>query len=331
MPIAAGRRMGPYEVLSAIGAGGMGEVYRARDPRLGRDVALKVLPREHSGDPDRLRRFRREAQVLAALSHPNILALHDAGSSDGTAYAIFELLEDETLRQKLDRGPVAPRKVVEWGAQICRGLAAAHVRGIVHCDLKPENLAFAADGSIKILDFGLARLTDTAHQAGLETKTTRTATQAGVVLGTAGYMSPEQARGRLPDARSDLFAVGAMLYEMITGRRAFDGPTAADTISAVLHRDPPEATRGSEPVPAGLERIVRRCLEKDPDDRFQTARDLGFALERLSGSSASWVPVPVVSESRRPWTRAGVAAVLAALATGALLWPSRRVASPGRS
>jgi eukaryotic-like serine/threonine-protein kinase len=144
-------------------------------------------------------------------------------------------------------------------------------------------------------------------------------------------MSPEQARGRLPDARSDLFAVGAILYEMITGRRAFDGPTAADTISAVLHRDPPEATRGSEPVPAGLERIVRRCLEKDPDDRFQTARDLGFALERLSGSSASWVPVPVVSESRRPWTRAGVAAVLAALATGALLWPSRRVASPGRS
>src|SRR5262245_13357876 len=287
MPIAAGRRMGPYEVLDALGAGGMGEVYRARDPRLDREVALEVAPRGHSSDPDRLRRFRREAKALAALSHPNILAVHDADWSDGTAYAVFELLEGETLRQRLDRGPLPARKVVAWGAQICRGLGAAHARGIVHRDLKPENLAFAADGSIKILDFGLARFADAPGETGPRPKEGSTATQAGVVLGTSGYMSPEQARGLPPDARSDLFAVGAILYEMLAGRRAFEGPTAADTISDVLHRDPPAATAGPEPVPVCLERIVRRCLEKDPDDRFQTARDLAFALESLCGSAGS--------------------------------------------
>jgi eukaryotic-like serine/threonine-protein kinase len=312
MPIAAGRRVGRYEILSAIGAGGMGEVYRARDSRLGREVALKVLPPEHSSDPDRRLRFRREAQALAALSHPNILALHDADSSDGTAYASFELLEGETLREKLERGPVRARKVAEWGAQVCRGLAAAHARGIVHRDLKPENLAFAADGSIKILDFGLARWTEAGDGAAPETNGPRTATQAGALLGTAGYMSPEQVRGRPADARSDLWSVGAVLYEMLTGRRAFEGPTAADTISAVLHRDPPETTSGSEPVPSGLERIVRRCLEKEPDDRFQTARDLGFALERLSGSSvsSSSSPAAAVPAPRRPWILAGAVALL---------------------
>src|SRR5262245_29086626 len=246
MPIAMGRRLGPYEILSPIGAGGMGEVYRARDPRLGREVALKVLAPEHSSDPERLRRFRREAQALAALSHPNILALHDADSSDGTSYAIFELLEGETLRHRLERGPVPVRKVAEWGAQICRGLAAAHARGIVHRDLKPENLAFGADGSIKILDFGVARLADGEDVAD-EAREKRTTTQAGALLGTVGYMSPEQVRGGPADARSDIFSVGAILYEMLAGRRAFDGPTAADTISAVLHRDPPETAAGRQP------------------------------------------------------------------------------------
>ena len=311
MPIAAGRRVGPYEVLSAIGVGGMGEVYRARDSRLGREVALKVLPREHSSDPGRVRRFRREARALAALSHPNILALYDAGRSDGTAYACFELLDGETLREKLERGPLSPRKVVEWGTEVCRGLAAAHARGIVHRDLKPENLAFAADGSIKILDFGLASVANTDDgTGGWDTNGTRTATQAGAFLGTPGYMSPEQVRGRSADARSDIFALGAVLYEMLTGQRAFDGATAADTISAVLLCDPSEAAACGGSMPAELERVVRRCLEKEPGDRFQTARDLAFALESLSGAPVG---------APRPWLLAGGAALLAAVATGTLL------------
>jgi serine/threonine protein kinase len=309
MVITAGRRVGPYELISVLGAGGMGEVYRARDSRLGRHVALKVLPREHAGDPRRRRRFRREARALAALSHPNILALYDAGRSDGTAYACFELLEGETLREKLERGPLSPRRVSEWGTAVCRGLAAAHARGIVHRDLKPENLALTADGSIKILDFGLARFAGSDAE-GAAPRRTRTATEPGVLLGTPGYMSPEQVRGQPADARSDLFSVGAVLYEMLTGRRAFEGATAADTISAVLLRDPPEAATGGVSVPPELERVVRRCLEKEPDDRFQTARDLAFALESLSGGTVG---------PSSPWLLAGGAALLAAAATGTLL------------
>ena len=281
MPLVS-RRLGPYEILSPLGSGGMGEVYRARDSRLGREVALKVVPTSGAGGDDRRRRFEREARAVAALNHPNILALHDVGSKNEVSYAVFELLDGETLRERLERGPVPVRKAVEWGVQICRGLAAAHAHGIVHRDLKPENLAFGAEGAIKILDFGLARL----ECAGVPVPTgSRTATAAGVVLGTVGYMSPEQTRGQPVDARSDLFALGAILYEMVTGRRAFDGPSAADTIVSILHRDPPEMSATAF-VPGGLERIVRRCLEKDPDDRFQTARDLGFALESLSG----WTP-----------------------------------------
>ncbi len=324
MPIAAGRRLGPYEVVSPLGAGGMGEVYRARDTRLGRDVALKILPTEYSLDGDRRRRFAREARAVAALSHPNILALHDVGSEDGVSYVVFEMLAGETLRHWLERGPVPTRKAVEWGVQICRGLTAAHACGIVHRDLKPENLAFAGDGTIRILDFGLARINEPADATGGETAETRTTTGAGILLGTAGYMAPEQARGRPADARSDIFSVGAILYEMVSGRRAFDGATNADTIAAVLHHDPPEmASSRSEAVPGGLERIVRRCLEKEPDDRFQTARDLAFALESLSGSAPKGA-LPATTSSRRQWVLADAAAlVLAAMATGALLWASR--------
>jgi eukaryotic-like serine/threonine-protein kinase len=299
MALRRGRRIGPYEVVSAVGAGGMGEVYRARDRRLGRDVALKVLSLEQAADPDRRRRFEREARALAALSHPNVVALFDAGSSDGTAYAVFELLEGETLRQRLERGPIPARKAADYAAQVCRGLAAAHAAGIVHRDLKPENLAFAADGTIKILDFGLARLAGAAGESQDGVPTMRTA--VGIVMGTTDYLSPEQARGSSADARSDIFVLGAILYEMLAGRRAFEAATAADTISAVLHRDPPElATVAPEPVPAELARILRRCLEKEPEDRFQSARDLAFALEGQSG-----IPLPLPTSWGRERTRGG--------------------------
>src|SRR5262249_46318160 len=292
--------------------------YRARDARLARDVALKVLPPQYSGDDDRRHRFVREAQAVAALSHPNILALHDVGSEEDLSYAVFELVEGETLRRRLEKGPVPLRKAVEWGGQICRGLDAAHHRGIVHRDLKPENLAFAADGSIKILDFGLARFVSADETpAAAESKTVTT---AGAPLGTVGYMSPEQARGQKTDARADIFSVGAILYEMVTGRRAFDGATPADTISAILHQDPPEMTTDREPVPGGLERIVRRCLEKSPDDRFQTARDLAFALESLSGSMPT--ERPAVTRAAFPWLVAG-AFLVAASASAIFLWTAR--------
>ncbi len=320
MPIASGRRLGPYEVVAPLGAGGMGEVYRARDTRLGREVALKVLPPEHAGDPERQRRFEREARAVAALSHPNILALHDAGAEDGTSYAVFELLEGETLRARLERGPLPVRKVVELAVQVCRGLAAAHTRGIVHRDLKPENLALTDDGRIKILDFGLARLAEAAG-ATAEGAEMRTATAPGLMLGTVGYMSPEQVRGQPADARSDIFSLGATVYEMVTGRRAFAAATPADTISSILHRDPAEMASGLEPVPDGLLRIVRRCLEKEPDDRFQTARDLAFALESFSGSVT---PPAAPAPPRWTWIlAAGGALMMAALGIGAFVWFSR--------
>jgi eukaryotic-like serine/threonine-protein kinase len=323
MALPCGRRLGPYEVLSLVGAGGMGEVYRARDRRLGRDVALKLLSPEHAADPGRRRRFDRETRALAALSHPNVLALHDAGSAGDTAYAVFELVEGETLRRRLERGPLPPRKAAECAAQICRGLDAAHARGIVHRDLKPDNLAFAAEGTIKILDFGLARLAADARED--PRPNVDTSTGAGIVVGTTAYMSPEQARGRPADARSDIFAVGAVLYEMLAGRRAFDGATPAETISAVLFRDPPALPPG-EPIGAGLDRILRRCLEKEPDERFQSARDLAFALEGLSGVAAA----PPPASPRRGWGPGALAIGLGAIAAAA--WRAiERARSPAAS
>jgi Tol biopolymer transport system component len=316
--LAAGSRVGPYEVVAPLGAGGMGEVYRARDPRLGRDVALKVLPDDAAGDAERLRRFQHEARAVASLNHPHILAVHDVGSDDGVAYVVFELLDGATLRRRVEAGPIPARKVVEYGVQICRGLSAAHARGIVHRDLKPENVFLTSGDDVKILDFGLAKETGRIADADSLTRapTHSAVTEAGRVLGTPGYMSPEQAQGQRADARSDLFALGAILYELLSGRRAFAGSTPVDTMAAVLRSDPPEIDTAD--VPPGLDRIVRRCLEKDPRERFQSAHDLRLALEALSVS----VPGKPPSKRRLPSLRstAGVLAVLGVMAVAAGTW-----------
>ena len=245
MPLAAGDRLGPYEILGLIGSGGMGEVYRARDPRLGRDVAIKVISTDEAPSAERLRRFEDEARAVASLSHPNVLAVFDVGTRGVEPYVVFELLEGETLRQRLQRGPLPPRSAVEAGVQACRGLQAAHARRILHRDLKPENLFLTSDGFVKILDFGLAKLT---RGEGADAGAERTQTVAGVVMGTPGYLSPEQARGQEADARSDIFALGAILYETLSGKRAFAGATAADAISAILHEDPPPVRTASGPL-----------------------------------------------------------------------------------
>src|SRR5580658_1189073 len=303
MNLTAGTKLGPYEIVALLGAGGMGEVYRARDSRLRRDVAIKVLPQALSFDADRLRRFEQEALATAALNHPNILAVFDIGTSQGSPYVVSELLEGETLRERLRSGAIAVRKTLDYALQIAHGLAAAHEKGIIHRDLKPENLFVTKDGRVKILDFGLAKLTqsDSADQSSQPTMMTH-ATEFGTVLGTAGYMSPEQARGVAVDARSDVFSFGTILYEMLSGKRAFHRETPADTMSAILN----ETNRNVSPA---LERIVQHCLEKNPEQRFHTARDVAFALEALSTmSSGSSVRVEhAVSRRRLP-----IAAYLAA-------------------
>ena len=281
MALAEGSRLGPYEIIGRLGSGGMGVVYRARDPRLGRDVAVKVLPDAVATDEERLRRFEREARAAGALNHPNVVAVHDVGNADGTPFVVTELLEGETLRDRLRSGALPPRKALELGVQIAHGLAAAHERGIVHRDLKPENLFLIDDGRLKILDFGLAKLRLHDAESGSAAQTHTRETNPGAIVGTLGYLSPEQARGQESDARSDIFALGSVLYEMLAGQRAFSGPSAADTLSAILREDPPPLEPGTR-LPAGLERIVRRCLEKNPAERFASARDLGFALEASS-------------------------------------------------
>ena len=285
--LSAGNRLGPYEILAPIGAGGMGEVYRAKDPRLGREVAIKVLPSSFSADADRLRRFEQEARAAGILNHPNITAVYDIGSHEGAPYVVQELLEGETLRSLLAGGRLAPRKTIDYSLQITHGLAAAHEKGIVHRDLKPENVFVTKDGRVKILDFGLAKLTHTEEGSGVTNLPTATAgTEPGVVLGTLGYMSPEQVRGRPADARSDIFSFGAILYEMLSGKRAFHGDSAADTMSAILKEDPPDLSVTNQTISPGLERIVRHCLEKNPEQRFHSAHDLAFDLEALSGVSS---------------------------------------------
>jgi Tol biopolymer transport system component len=299
MNLTSGARLGPYEIVSPLGAGGMGEVYRARDTRLKREVAIKVLPQAFSLDADRLRRFEQEALATAALNHPNILAVFDIGTNEGSPYVVSELLEGETLRERLRGGAIAVRKTLDYALQIAHGLAAAHEKGIVHRDLKPENLFLTKDGRVKILDFGLAKLTqpDSAAQTSLPTMTH--ATEAGVVMGTAGYMSPEQVRGVAVDARSDIFSFGAILYEMLSGKRAFHGETAADTMSAILREEPPELNETNRNVSPALERMVQHCLEKNPEQRFHSASDIAFDLEHLTGVSGSTAKVAAV-ESARP-------------------------------
>jgi len=291
MSLTPGTRVGPYEVLAPLGAGGMGEVFRAHDTRLEREVAVKVLPTRLSQDPEALARFEREAKAVAALSHPNILAIFDFGRHDGTAYAVTELLEGETLRERLKAGALPARKAAELAIQLAHGLAAAHARGIVHRDLKPENVFVSKDGRVKILDFGLARQLDTDAPGDFSGSPTEAHhTEPGAVLGTVGYMSPEQVRGQPVDHRSDIFSLGSVLFELSTGAPAFKRDTSAETMTAILRDDPleaPEPASRSSRITPGLERILRHCLEKAPEERFQSARDLAFDLEALSGSTQS--------------------------------------------
>ncbi len=289
--IEIGASIGHYHIVSKIGAGGMGEVYLAHDARLDRNVAVKLLPPDFASDEDRLRRFEQEAKATSALNHPNILTVHDIGEHDGNPYIVSELLEGEELRERLDEGPIPLRKVTEYAQQIVSGLSAAHEKGIVHRDLKPENLFITKDDRVKILDFGLAKLSDRGASAGGQTgnedATRRALTNPGVVMGTVGYMSPEQVRGQKTDHRSDIFSFGLILYEMITGRRAFQEESLAETMSAIVKEEPPEMTESNPNISPSLERIVRRCLEKKPDRRFQSTADLGFALESLSAPTSS--------------------------------------------
>jgi Tol biopolymer transport system component len=280
-PITTGTTIGPYEVVGWLGAGGMGEVYRARDPRLGRDVAIKLIAAAFATDAGRVRRFEQEARAAGQLNHPNILAVYDAGTNAGTPYIVSELLEGESLRHRLQQGALPPRKAIDYARQTAEGLAAAHDKNIVHRDVKPDNLFITTDGRIKILDFGIAKLTQPADDAPAHTSFA-TETGEGMVIGTAGYMSPEQVRGEAVDARSDIFSFGAILYEMLTGRRAFTRATTADTMVAILKEEPLEPL--SAGVPPALARIVARCLEKTREMRFQSARDLAFGLELLGGT-----------------------------------------------
>jgi hypothetical protein len=287
MPLTSGTRLGPYEIQSALGAGGMGEVYRAKDSRLGRDVAIKVLPESMARDAERLRRFETEARAIAALNHPNILSIHDIGTYNGAPYLVSECLEGQSLWLALTGGALPLRRAVDYGTQIAQGLAAAHDRGVVHRDLKPENVFVTRDGRVKILDFGLAKLAQMEASSYEGATMEAVPTSAGVVLGTVGYMSPEQVRGEPADARADIFSLGTILYEMISGHRAFRRDTSAETMTAILKEDPPELSFTGKPIPPVLERVIRRCLEKNPLQRFQSARDLAFNLESLSGTSST--------------------------------------------
>jgi Tol biopolymer transport system component len=326
MNLSSGSRLGPYEILAPLGAGGMGEVFRARDTRLKREVAIKVLPQGLSLDPERLRRFEQEALATAALNHPNILAVFDIGTNEGSPYVVSELLEGETLRERLRSGSIALRKTLDYALQIAHGLAAAHEKGIVHRDLKPENLFLTKDGRIKILDFGLAKLTQAESGDRMAQATLTHVTEVGTVLGTAGYMSPEQVRGVAVDARSDIFSFGAILYEMISGKRAFHRDTAADTMSAILKEDPPDFAETNRNVSPALERIVQHCLEKNPESRFHSASDIAFDLEHLSGISSSTTrAVPVAGAQPRGNLMAVVAGgvVLALVMLGVGWWLGR--------
>ena len=286
MALEPGHRLGPYEIVAPLGAGGMGEVYRARDPRLERDVAIKVLPEHFLEDGDSLARFQAEAKAIASLSHPNIVAIHDTGQEGKRLYVVTELLEGETMRSRLRQGPFGVRKAAEHAARVAEGLAAAHDKGIVHRDIKPENLFLLNDGRVKILDFGLARQDPLLAGAGdlSSSPTAARPTNPGAMIGTVGYLAPEQARGEVADHRADIFSLGAVLHEMLTGRRAFPGTSPAELISSILRDEPPLPSESDPRIPKALDLIVQHCLEKNPDERFQSARDLAFHLDSLGGS-----------------------------------------------
>ena len=323
MTLADGTKLGRYEIRSKLGAGGMGEVYRARDTQLGRDVAIKVLPSAFAVDQDRLKRFEQEACAASALNHPNILVVHDIAFHDHAPYVVSELLEGETLRERIGGTALGQRRAIEYALQIANGLATAHQKGIIHRDLKPDNIFITNDGRVKILDFGVAKLTQVdGAQVQTDIPTRRVDTEPGIAMGTVGYMSPEQLKGRPVDQRSDIFSFGAVLYEMLSGQRAFQRESRAETMSAILREDPPDLSNTNKGVSPGLERLVNHCLEKNPESRFHSARDLVYALEAVSGSTVSSqtetaLPVrsaPTKGTSRLPWVVAGLFAILAAFA-----------------
>jgi len=325
MTLSAGTKLGRYEIRSVVGVGGMGEVYRARDEKLNRDVAIKVLPVSFSQDSDRLLRFEKEAQAAGSLNHPNILAVYDIGTHDRAPYVVSELLEGESLKKRLGDGPIAQRKAIDYAVQIARGLAASHERGIVHRDLKPDNLFITKDDRVKILDFGLAKLIEPADNGNAQTDiaTRKVHTDPGTVLGTVGYMSPEQVRGRQVDHRSDIFSFGTVLYEMLAGQRAFHGESAVETLNAILKDEPKELATNNANITSPMERVVWHCLEKSPDRRFQSATDIAFALESLSGASSGStqteirsVPLQRKNRERFIW----IAAVAFLLITVLVFW-----------
>lgn len=322
MALTSGTVLGQYEIISPLGAGSMGEVYRARDTRLNRDVAIKVLPELASLDPERLLRFEQEARSAAALNHPNILAIYQMGTYFGVPYLVSELLDGKTLTETIRKGPMSMRKAVDYATQIAEGLAAAHEKGIVHRDLKPDNIFVTKEGRIKILDFGLAKLVLPKNSA---ISAAPTITLPGVALGTVGYMSPEQVRGLDTDPRSDIFAFGAILYEMVMGKRIFHGPTSADTMSAILNQEPPSISQLAPDVPPAFERVIRRCLEKRPDQRFQSASDLAFALQALSdptlvSSTGAHAILKETPTRSRIWAVLAISGALLAIALLGYFW-----------
>jgi eukaryotic-like serine/threonine-protein kinase len=332
MALNSGAMLGPYRITSLLGSGGMGEVYCAHDTRLARDVAIKVLPPGFSADADRLRRFEQEARAAAALNHPNILAVHDIGTHEGAPYIVSELLQGKTLREALGHGALVTRTAIEHAVAVANGLAAAHDKGIVHRDIKPENVFVTTDGRVKILDFGLAKLREPSARVLDATATLPTPqTTANVILGTAGYMSPEQVRGQPADHRSDIFSFGAMLYEMVSGTRAFAADSAVEMLSAILKHDPPDLSDKGGSVSPALAQVIQHCLEKEPDRRFQSARDLAFALQKLSGTSTSASPLAVQPALGRRWVVGGavLAAVVLTAGAAAFTWhPAEDPAQP---
>jgi Tol biopolymer transport system component len=327
MALTSGTKLGPYEIVSLLGAGGMGEVYRARDTRLGRDIAIKVLPEGLANDADRLRRFEQEARTIAALNHPNILGIHDIGVHDGAPFLVSEFLEGQTLREALVSGPLPVRRAIEYALGIAEALAGAHDKGIVHRDVKPENVFVTRDGRIKVLDFGLAKLVRPEENHETAVTLTSPGTLPGMVMGTVGYMSPEQVRGEPIDPRSDIFSFGAVLYEMLTGKRAFKRETSAETMTAILREEPLALNDAGWQGPLEPQRILARCLEKNVARRFQSASDLAFAIESLSGTSttqrstATRVSRPTSRRAWLPWV------IAAALLLGTAVWEMVRPAA----
>jgi serine/threonine protein kinase len=324
MTVSAGTRLGPYVFVAPIGSGGMGDVWKARDERLGRPVAVKVLPSELSSDPERLRRFEQEARSASALTHPNIVTIHDVGSTDGVAWIAMELVAGDSLRSRIAAGPLPMKTLLPIAAQLAEGLARAHSAGIIHRDLKPENVMVTPDGLVKILDFGLAKLEPAAEPGGSQIETVARETKTGVVLGTVGYMSPEQTTGRPVDFSSDQFAFGAILFEMAAGRRAFAGPSAVKALAAIVRDDPPSLETVRPDAPAGLARIVARCLAKNPHDRYGSTADLARDLRDLAAGSPGVLPATATPPAPSRSSRIAIGGLLVLAAAVATWWGTNR-------